>query len=148
MSARFTFRLEAAIRQRARAEQNAQVAYAHAMQECRAAQDALDALRRLAAEGRRDVSTTGIPMDTARRMNLLLYVDQATLRARRQEQVVTQRAAEAEAAQQTLRQAAARRRALERLRERRLEEFTTEERMRVERELDEQTTLRHARARA
>jgi flagellar export protein FliJ len=146
MSTRFTFRLEAAIRQRARAEQSAQLVYAQAAREHQAAQEALDAFRLLAAEGRREVSTTGTAIDTARRMNLLLYVDQATLRARRQEQVVTQRTAEVEAAQRALRQAAARRRALERLRERRLAEFTTEERLRLERELDEQTTLRHARA--
>ncbi|MGH2343659.1 MAG: flagellar FliJ family protein [Chloroflexota bacterium] len=148
MSAKFTFRLEAAIGQRARAEQSAQLAYARAIQEHRSAQEALDALRLLAAEGRREVSTLGTPMDTERRMNLLLYVDQATLRARHQEQVVARRTAEVEEAQLTLRQAAARRRALERLRERRLEEFTTEERMRVERELDERTTLRYARGKA
>jgi flagellar export protein FliJ len=84
-------------------------------------------------------------IDPEGRMNRLLFVDQAGQRVHRQEQVVAERKAAAEQAQAALRQAAARRRALERLRERRLEEFRTAERLRTDRELDEQTTLRHAR---
>ena len=145
MSTAFTFRLDAALRQRIHLEHNAQLAYARAIQESQAALAALQALRGLVGEGQREVITPGMAIEPEGRMNLLLFVDQTNQRARRQEQVVAERKAAADQAQAALRQAAARRRALERLRERRLEEFMSEERRRAERELDEQTTLRYAR---
>jgi flagellar export protein FliJ len=146
VSKAFTFRLDAALRQRVHAEQTAQLAYARAVQEGRAALAALNALRGLVGESRREGIGPGMAIDPEGRMSLLLFVDQASQRARRQEQVVAERKAATDRAQEILLQAAARRRALERLRERRLEEFMTEERLRTDHELDEQTTLRYARS--
>jgi flagellar export protein FliJ len=145
VSKAFTFRLDAALRQRVHAEQTAQLAYARAVQEGQAALETLNALRGLVGEGQREGIRPGMPIDPEGRMNLLLFVDQTSQKARRQEQVVAERTAAAGGAQEILRQAAARRRALERLRERRLEEFRNEERARADHDLDEQTTLRYAR---
>ncbi len=148
MSRAFTFRLDAALRQRVHAEHNAQLVYAHAVQEVQAALATLTTLRGMVDQSQGEAIRPGMPIDPEGRMNLLLYVDQASQRARRQEQAVAERKATADQAQAALRQAAARRRALERLRERRLEEHMTEERLRTERELDERATLRYARTRA
>jgi flagellar export protein FliJ len=146
VSKAFTFRLDAALRQRVHAEQTAQLAYARAVQEGQAALATLNGLRGLVGESQREGIRPGMAIDPDGRMNLLLFVDQASQRARRQEQVVAERKAATDRAQEILLQAAARRRALERLRERRLEEFITEERLRTDHELDEQTTLRYARS--
>lgn len=145
MSSRFVFRLEAALRQRTREEQTARMSYARAAQASQAAQTTLDDLRRLAAESRGGTPEMGAPLDMVGRMHHLLYLDQADLNARRQQQVVAARAGELEQAQVTLLHAATRRRALERLRERRLEEHIAEDRRQTEKELDERTTMRYPR---
>ena len=145
MSKKFTFSLEAALRQRTREEQAAQMAFARAVQAGHAAQAVLEALRARVAEGGREGEGAGTPMDTVGRMHQLLYLDHADLQARRQEQVVVQHSAAVTAAQQALLQAATRRRAIERLRERRLEDYTAAERSAIAKELDERTTMRYAR---
>ena len=145
MSKKFTFSLEAALRQRTREEQAALTAFAQAVQSGHAAQAVLEALRARVAEGGREGARPSVPMDTVGRMHQLLYLDHADLQARRQEQVVAAHTAAMTAAQQALLQAATRRRAIERLRERRLEDYTAAERSRVDKELDESTTMRYAR---
>ncbi|HVA90296.1 MAG TPA: flagellar FliJ family protein [Chloroflexota bacterium] len=145
MSKKFTFSLDAALRQRTREEQTAQMAYAHAAQSRQAARAALDALRARAVEGGHEATRSGAPMDMVGRMQQLLYLDQADLQVRRQEQVVAQQEAVVTQAQQALLHAATRRRALERLRERRLEEYTVADQTHAEKELDERTTMRYVR---
>jgi flagellar export protein FliJ len=145
MSKKFTFSLDAALRQRTRAEQGARMAHAQAVQAGQTAQAALDALRASVAEGRHEMARSGAPMDMVGRMHQLLYLDQADLQARRQEQVVAQHMAAVTEAQQALLHAATRRRALERLRERRLENYTAAEQSNIDKELDERTTMRYAR---
>jgi flagellar export protein FliJ len=148
MSKKFSFRLDAALRQRVREEQTAQMVYARAAQAVLAARSVLDTLRDQATEGRRESIAPGAVMNTVGRMHVLLYLDQADLNARRQEQVVASRIGEVEEARQALLHAATRRRALERLRERRLEEHTAEDRLQLEKELDERTTMRYLSAKA
>ncbi len=145
MSKKFSFPLDAALRQRTREEQTAQLAYAHAIQVRQAARAALDTLRARAADGGRETTHAGEPMDMAGRMLRLLYLDQAELQARRQEQVIAQQEEAVTQTQQALLRAATRRRALERLRERRLEEYTAADQTQAEKELDERTTMRYVR---
>lgn len=145
MSKKFTFSLEAALRQRTREEQAARTAYAQAVQAGQAAQAILEVLRARTTEGGREGGRSGIPMDMVGRMHQLLYLDQTDLQARRQEQVVAQHTAAVTEAQQALLHAATRRRAIERLRERRLEDYTAAERSAIAKELDERTTMRYAR---
>ncbi|HXT37288.1 MAG TPA: flagellar export protein FliJ, partial [Chloroflexota bacterium] len=126
-------------------EQAALTAYAQAIQAGQAAQAALEALRARAAEGGREGMRYGVPMDMVGRMHQLLYLDHADLQVRRQEQVVAQHTAAVIEAQQALLHAATRRRAIERLRERRLADYTAAERSAIAKELDERTTMRYAR---
>ena len=150
MSARFTFPLEAALRQRARQEQVAQVALAQTVTAYAAAVAGEDSLKRQRERAARQAESLpgrmGEPFSAPARMNALYFLDRGAASIRRQHGAVEQWEQEVRRQRALLVEAAQRRRALERLRERRKQAFDLTARRRLEGQLDELVTMRHGRA--
>lgn len=145
MSRGFRFRLQAALQQREREEQTAQLALHRAAQAYVHAQAEAERLRALLEDERRAHARPAGTFELHRRMYLLLHLDHAARQVAQQQQIVQQQAQELDRARDLLRQAAARTRTLERLRDRQREEFTRQEERRMNQELDEHGALRFAR---
>jgi len=143
VSKNFVFRLDAALRQRAREEQDARMGLARAMGAQAAAQAELEALARALLGAAGAAVGTGAPFDPASRINALYYRDRTERQVEGQRRVVGQRARETESARALLAQVTRRRRVLERLRERREREFLAERNRRMMVDMDELVTLRY-----
>lgn len=143
MSKAFRFSLEAALRQRACHEQEIQIALAQLVTGHGAALAHLDHLEQLRVQARRNIVAAGALLEPEARMNELYYGDRCTHVVHQQRQVVAQWEQEVQRVRMLLVAASQRRRALERLRERRHREFTTEMQRRMDLQLDELVTQRH-----
>lgn len=145
MSKRFAFRLDAALKQRVRQEEAAQVVLAQAVQAHGVAVTEVTRSEQALHQERAGALARSGTLNTQARENLLYYLDRAERLIHQQRLVVQQRAQMCQRLQTVLLQASARRKALENLRERRLQEFQLEEQHRSDRALDEQATLRYMR---
>lgn len=147
MSKGFTFTLEAALRQRVHQEQEIQIALARLVAghgEALAHLDHLDGLRVQAHQA----AETGTALDPEARMNALYYLDRCAHVVEQQRGIVAQWEQEVQRVRALLVDASRRRRGLEKLRERRRQEFEVENQRRAALQLDELVTMRHARTMA
>lgn len=144
MSKTFTFPLAAALRQRVRQEEEIQISLARLARGYADALTQLGLLEQMHARARRDVDAV-TTIDPEARMNALYYVDRCALLVEQQRQIAAQWEAEVQRVRGLLVAASQRRRALERLHERRRQEFDAELRRQAELQLDELVTLRHGR---
>lgn len=139
----FTFTLDAALQQRVRQEQAVQVALARTIAARGEAMALLDQLRHERERIELAATPLGAPLNGEGRMNTLYYLDRARHGIEQQRRVVAQWDGEIERVRGLLAQATHRRRALERLRERRHEEYKQELQRRLDNQLDELVTLRY-----
>ena len=139
----FTFTLDAALQQRIRQEQAVQVALARTIAARGEAAALLDRLRQEQERVALATTPTGAAMDGEGRMNTLYYLDRTRHVVEQQRRVVAQWEGEIGRVRALLAQATQRRRALERLRERRHDEYKQELQRRLDNQLDELVTLRY-----
>ena len=139
----FIFSLEAALQRRKRQEQDAQVALAGAIGARRDAAARLAALERDLDQIELARSPQGATLDGEGRLNTLYYLDRSRHAVEQQRRVVAWCDGEVNLARGVVLQAAHRRRALERLRERRYDEYQEEQQRRIQSQLDELITLRY-----
>ena len=147
----FTFPLEAALRQRERQEQVAQRALAETISAYGAAMAARQRLERERAMAAAGTTThlggaAGSALAPQTRMSALYYLDRCAQALRQQHGVIVQWEQEVQRRRAQLVEASQRKRALERLRERRAQEYDRSLQRRLDAQLDELVTLRYQRA--
>lgn len=139
----FTFSLEAALQRRKRQEQDAQVALAGAISARGEAMMRLAELERDVNHIELAMSPLGAALDGEGRLNTLYYLERVRHAVERQRRVVAWCDGEVDRARGVVMQAAHRRSALERLRERRYDDYQQAMGRRMQNELDELVTLRY-----
>ncbi len=145
MSRAFRFSLDVALQHRKRLEQTAQLALFRMIRARNEMAAELSRMTNLLHGSAKHSAWYGGPVDASSRMNQLIFVDRTVQQVKQLTAQLQQWDAQVQRARNALREASQRRMALERLRERRHEEFDELERQAMDRELDELTTMRYAR---
>ncbi len=145
MSKSFRFSLEAALTQRRAQETSARRELARTLHDYAAATASEQALRQARTHAAGWNGASDAAFDGPARMSALYYLDRCAEAIRRQHGIVEQWEMQVEQRRAGVVDASRRRRALERLRERRLDDYNRDAQRRLDAQIDEMATLRYVR---